>query len=988
MHHFSRRAGFLPLFPVIAVLLLLPAANAVAAAISGTIYAGNNTLPNAAVTLADAGTLTQVGSTTTDINGAYSFTVANGAYNLSITPPEGSGIAPSSVNGIPVNGADVTQDIVLVQQAVTLSGVVFAPDATGISNVAVSAYDQSSAALAGSAVTDADGGYSIPLEKGTYFISLNGGTASGYGQSNVPLPPVLNGDGVVQNLVITDDLARNILLPVFTLSGSVKDNAGDPVANVAVTVPDTVQQAPVGSYTVNDDATVTDSSGKYSLPVVAGTNYSLTLVPPAASGLAQTVADGIVVADNLVANFVLQPAIVLSGVVTTPDGTGIRNVSVSAYSQASAALAGSALTDAGGNYSLSLNSGTYFLSIRAGVDFGYGSSNVSLPQKLFGNGIVQNLALAANAAQNIVLPLVTLSGTVTDGANPVASVAVNVPNTVQPGSVGSYTIAHETTTTDASGNYSIPLISGTNYSLMLAPPAGSGLAQTSVNGINATAPAVANVVLQPPVTLSGTVLTPGSTGVSNVYVAVYDQASAALEGSAVTDAGGAYSIPVASGTYSISVKAGTGYGLGGSNVPLPQMLFGDGIVQNLAVSSDTAQNIVLPLVTLGGTIIDTTAAPVGGVAVSLPYSKQVEAVGNYVISHEYATSDASGNYSMPLIAGSGYSLTIVPPSGSGLAQTVVGNLPVTRNSSLDVVLQKLYLLNIYKNGTGSGTVASTSPDSTINCGSVCSNPYPSGDVVTLTATPDAGSKFSGWSGACTGTGACSVTMSDAQHATATFDKSSAAPMIAASSPSGMNFGSVQLGASSKAGRMTIRNTGKSALTLDIGITGTNGAEFSQVNTCGAPVQPGGSCQIDVTFTPVLPYAKKVASLVINSNAKNRPTLVAKLSGILPAPVVSVAPRTVNFGRLPSGTATASKSVTVANHGLNDLIITDVAISGNNPGDFSVANSCGTVASGDTCTMTVSFTPLERDVTRRAALGISSNDPKNPLTNVTLSGYGK
>src|SRR4030095_5918505 len=41
--------------------------------------------------------------------------------------------------------------------------------------------------------------------------------------------------------------------------------------------------------------------------------------------------------------------------------------------------------------------------------------------------------------------------------------------------------------------------------------------------------------------------------------------------------------------------------------------------------------------------------------------------------------------------------------------------------------------------------------------------------VTLTATPAAGSTFAGWSGACSGTGSCTVTMSAARSVTATFN---------------------------------------------------------------------------------------------------------------------------------------------------------------------------------------------------------------------------
>ena len=55
-----------------------------------------------------------------------------------------------------------------------------------------------------------------------------------------------------------------------------------------------------------------------------------------------------------------------------------------------------------------------------------------------------------------------------------------------------------------------------------------------------------------------------------------------------------------------------------------------------------------------------------------------------------------------------------------------------------------YSLTVAKTGTGSGSVTSTNVDG-INCGSDCSEPYPSGTSVTLSATPAAGSTFAGWS---------------------------------------------------------------------------------------------------------------------------------------------------------------------------------------------------------------------------------------------------
>jgi len=103
-------------------------------------------------------------------------------------------------------------------------------------------------------------------------------------------------------------------------------------------------------------------------------------------------------------------------------------------------------------------------------------------------------------------------------------------------------------------------------------------------------------------------------------------------------------------------------------------------------------------------------------------------------------------------------------------EDAAGNLPLL------VELEKAidqYTLSVGKAGTGTGLV--TSSPAGINCGVDCSEPYNFGSVVTLTATPDAGSTFTGWSGGgCNGTGTCQVTMNNAVSITATF---TAAPIV-------------------------------------------------------------------------------------------------------------------------------------------------------------------------------------------------------------------
>ncbi len=67
-----------------------------------------------------------------------------------------------------------------------------------------------------------------------------------------------------------------------------------------------------------------------------------------------------------------------------------------------------------------------------------------------------------------------------------------------------------------------------------------------------------------------------------------------------------------------------------------------------------------------------------------------------------------------------------------------------------------------------GNARITSSPAGIDCGSVCSAEFELGTVVTLTATPDPGWSFAGWSGACAGSTSCVVTVDTGKAVTASF----------------------------------------------------------------------------------------------------------------------------------------------------------------------------------------------------------------------------
>jgi hypothetical protein len=97
---------------------------------------------------------------------------------------------------------------------------------------------------------------------------------------------------------------------------------------------------------------------------------------------------------------------------------------------------------------------------------------------------------------------------------------------------------------------------------------------------------------------------------------------------------------------------------------------------------------------------------------------------------------------------------------------------VTRVSKLEANFKRTQpppdkTLALTKAGGGSGTV--TSSPAGISCGSTCAHAFRHGTAVTLTAAASGRSRFAGWSGGCSGTGSCTLTMSANRSVTATFN---------------------------------------------------------------------------------------------------------------------------------------------------------------------------------------------------------------------------
>jgi len=84
-------------------------------------------------------------------------------------------------------------------------------------------------------------------------------------------------------------------------------------------------------------------------------------------------------------------------------------------------------------------------------------------------------------------------------------------------------------------------------------------------------------------------------------------------------------------------------------------------------------------------------------------------------------------------------------------------------------------------------------------------------------------------------------------------------------PTSLNFGTQKVGTKSSPQGVTVANTGSTTVSVtSVTITGANSKDYSQTNTCGQQIGPGGTCTVSVTFAPTK-TGTRTALAQINDN---------------------------------------------------------------------------------------------------------------------------
>jgi hypothetical protein len=204
-----------------------------------------------------------------------------------------------------------------------------------------------------------------------------------------------------------------------------------------------------------------------------------------------------------------------------------------------------------------------------------------------------------------------------------------------------------------------------------------------------------------------------------------------------------------------------------------------------------------------------------------------------------------------------------------------------------------------------------------------------------------------------------------------------AGQLAVSFSTNLTFPTVNVGSSSAVQTMTVTNNESQTLSFTYGTSGDFSAVGNGTTPCNGTLAAKAKCTFGVTFAPTFNGQVRGALTVFYNGtlASGGLTGTGQNGGSAP---LTFSPVNISFGNIPLNTS-SSKTVTVKNAGSASLTINSITGSGYYSVTPSGTTPCsGTLSSGKTCTMTVTFTPL---VTGTSIGGITIVDSGSISTQV-------
>jgi len=206
--------------------------------------------------------------------------------------------------------------------------------------------------------------------------------------------------------------------------------------------------------------------------------------------------------------------------------------------------------------------------------------------------------------------------------------------------------------------------------------------------------------------------------------------------------------------------------------------------------------------------------------------------------------------------------------------------------------------------------------------------------------------------------------------------SPSAGAAAAVAPGALVFGPTVVGSTTASQTATIYDLGTDSLTVpNVAVSG----DFAQSNDCVSVNPSGGSCTVQVTFTPAV-LGTRNGTLTITDSSAGSPHQVA-LIGTGATGNFTPSVTSLTFSGQAIGTTSGTQTVTFT---AGALAVQSFSIQ--TSGDFAETNNCGTsVAALATCAINVSFTPTATG-TRTGTVTVTDSAPNSPQL-ISLTGTG-
>jgi len=382
----------------------------------------------------------------------------------------------------------------------------------------------------------------------------------------------------------------------------------------------------------------------------------------------------------------------------------------------------------------------------------------------------------------------------------------------------------------------------------------------------------------------------------------------------------------------------------------------------------------------------TTAVPISGVTITSPFTISSNSCGTTTLAANTScqvmvtfTPAQAGAATGTLTFTDGGGTQTVALAGTGAAPATDGlnptslSFPATPTGTLSAA-QTVQLTNAGNEVlTSIGVSVSGAFQTSNNCGTQLTGPAACTISVIFAPTQ---------SGSQSGT----LTVSDALRTqTVALTGTGVTAAAFGVNPSSLSFSTQQPGVPSAPQTVTVTNTGGAAMAnVGFQITGPAAASYSiGITTCGTTLNGGGSCTVQVIFTPPATGATAATLTISSSTLGVTPASVSLNGSGQGSGGLGANPALLTFPEVGVGQSSAALPVTIGNTG--NIAIGSLALVVSGPFQLTTNTCAASLAAGASCGATVTFQPIASGAAT-GALTVSSSAAASAAS-VALSGTG-